>query len=505
MRFLHFEKVSFSYPGMADPLLEDVDAFFPEGQWTGIVGANGTGKTTLLRLASGELSPSEGKIRQIGTARYALQRTDRPPAEWEDFIYAYDPVAIEWKRRLGVRDEWAERWETLSHGERKRAQIATALWMEPEVLALDEPTNHLDIEAKALLLEALKAYRGVGLLVSHDRDFLDALCTQCLFVFPPKAVMRPGGVSDGMAEDRKEQAFARERDNDARGEAKRMRDRAQQRREMAEQLAARNKSARSREAAKSDPDGRAKRNLAKLTGKNAWAFTQASAFSKRASKSEASRSAFAVRKEYEMGFWLEGSGCSSRNYVLNVEAAALPLGGDRVLTFPDLQMTPTDRIALTGSNGNGKSTLIRHLLEGTNVPPERLLYVPQEISEEESRRIHAEVKRLPKDSLGRVMTSVSRLGSRPGRLLGSETPSPGEIRKILLAMGVDRGPHLVVMDEPTNHLDLPSIECLEEALAECPCALLLVSHDERFLSGLVQVRWHLIPETSNVISLRIER
>ena len=103
------------------------------------------------------------------------------------------------------------------------------------------------------------------------------------------------------------------------------------------------------------------------------------------------------------------------------------------------------------------------------------------------------------------MTSVSRLGSRPGRLLGSETPSPGEIRKLLLAMGVDRGPHLVIMDEPTNHLDLPSIECLEDALAECPCALLLVSHDERFLSKLVQVRWHLAPETNHAITLTVER
>ena len=66
MRFLHFEHVFFSYPGMADPLLADVEAFFPEGSWTGIVGANGTGKTTLLRLAAGELEPSRGRIRQLG-------------------------------------------------------------------------------------------------------------------------------------------------------------------------------------------------------------------------------------------------------------------------------------------------------------------------------------------------------------------------------------------------------------------------------------------------------
>ena len=89
------------------------------------------------------------------------------------------------------------------------------------------------------------------------------------------------------------------------------------------------------------------------------------------------------------------------------------------------------------------------------------------------------------------MTLISRRGSRPGRLLVSTTPSPGEIRKILLARGVERGPHFIVMDEPTNHLDLPSIECLENALAETPCALLLVSHDERFLARLTVRRWQL--------------
>jgi ATPase subunit of ABC transporter with duplicated ATPase domains len=109
---------------------------------------------------------------------------------------------------------------------------------------------------------------------------------------------------------------------------------------------------------------------------------------------------------------------------------------------------------------------------------------------------------LPKESLGRVMTSVSRLGSRPGRLLESEQPSPGEVRKLLLALGVDHGPHLILMDEPTNHMDLPSIGCLEEALEECPCALLLVSHDLRFLDGLVEWRWHLVAE-GDTVRLRV--
>ena len=91
-RFLQFDRVSFAYPGMAEPLLADVTAHFPEGTWTGIVGANGAGKTTLLKLAAGEISPSSGSVRQIGRAQYAVQRTDAPPDEWDEFMDAWDPV-----------------------------------------------------------------------------------------------------------------------------------------------------------------------------------------------------------------------------------------------------------------------------------------------------------------------------------------------------------------------------------------------------------------------------
>jgi len=504
-RFLRFERVSFAYPGMDAPLLEDVEAMFPEGAWTGVVGANGTGKTTLLRLAAGELAPSRGHVRQLGTARYAVQRTDEPPEDFASFVSSGDPDAREWRNRLGVGSDWAGRWETLSHGERKRAQIAAALWHGPDVLALDEPTNHLDQKAKAILLRALKAYRGAGLLVSHDRAFLDALCSQCLFLFPPKATLRPGGVSQGLAEDRREQAAAREKDSGARDAARRLRASSQQRRELAEQAAARHKAAKNRKPPAHDHDGKAMRQLAKLTGKDSWAVSQSSALARRAGKLEASRKGLAPRKEYEMGFWLEGSGASPRNCVLESEGGSLPLGGGRTLVFPALRVGPRDRIAIVGANGIGKSTLLRHLLPRANVPPERLLSVPQEITADESRRIHAEAKALPKDALGRVMTGVSRLGSRPGRLLASECPSPGEIRKLLLALGVDRGPHLVAMDEPTNHLDLPSIECLETALAACPCAMILVSHDETFLSRLATARWELAEDGAGRVVLSVRR
>ena len=122
--------------------------------------------------------------------------------------------------------------------------------------------------------------------------------------------------------------------------------------------------------------------------------------------------------------------------------------------------------------------------------------VPQEISAEDSRALLDEIRRLPNDELGRVMITISRLGSRPARLLESALPSPGEVRKLLLAIGIVRGPHLIVMDEPTNHMDLPGIMCLEGALSDCPCAMLLVSHDEAFLEKITASEWRLVREAS---------
>ena len=124
-------------------------------------------------------------------------------------------------------------------------------------------------------------------------------------------------------------------------------------------------------------------------------------------------------------------------------------------------------------------------------PPDRVVYLPQEIDARRSREMLARVRALNREDLGRVMTIVSRLGSRPARLLDTAQPSPGEMRKILLALGVIRDPHLVIMDEPTNHLDLPAIQSLEAALGDCPRGLLLVSHDMAFLRNLTTMRWHI--------------
>lgn len=490
---LAFHHITFTHENALAPLLEDVSAHFPEG-WTGIVGANGAGKTTVLHLAAGELQPEQGTISRPEYIAFCPQRTDDAPPQLSRFISATEAEATVLRGKLQIDDDWADRWQTLSHGERKRAQIAVALWQQPDVLLIDEPTNHIDIDARMLLVAALASFRGIGLLVSHDRELLDHLCRQCLFLDPPQAIMRPGGYTKAAAEARREENSLRAERQVAQQKFARL-SKAAERRHAEAAHADRKKSKRG--LARGDSDGRARIDRARVSGKDGQAGRLAKQLQGRLAQTQEHVASLRVKKRYEANFWLEGS-ISPRQHLFTIPADTLPLDSARRLVIPDLTMLRHDRIAITGANGLGKSTLIRHILRSSNIPEENLIYLPQEVDLGRTRNIMAEVHGLSREQLGLVMTVVSALGSRPERLLQNLDVSPGELRKVLLALGVIRRPHLIVMDEPTNHLDLQAIECLEEALRDCPCGLLLVSHDLRFLARVAGTCWHLHQEGATV-------
>ncbi|MEJ2721814.1 MAG: ATP-binding cassette domain-containing protein [bacterium] len=485
-----FQNVSFSYPGMSVPLVERLTCRF-YGGWTGIVGANGSGKTTLLKLATGLLKPDRGEVRVPEVAVYIEQRTDEPPALFDDLVRAEDRDAVLVRADLGIDADWLERWVTLSHGERKRAQIGVMLWRRPDVLAVDEPTNHLDTPAKVLLAGALRKYRGVGLLVSHDRDLLDRLCSRCLFAEPPEFTLRRGGFTKAWEESQRDGLALERRLKRTRAERKKIERESARRREEASRSDLR---CSKRGLARKDSDGREKIDRARVSGKDAVAGKLYRQIQGRLHQARMKESGIKTKKTYEMGIWLPGS-YTKRDRLFHIDEGCLHLGGDRFLHHPALIMQPDERIALTGPNGTGKSTLIRRIVASVGMP-ERVTYVPQEIDVNHSVRILADAKDLPKAALGVMMTVISRLGSRPHRLLESVEPSPGETRKLLLATGIAKEPYLIIMDEPTNHMDLPSIQCLEDALRESPCALLLVSHDMRFLRELTVRRWDIAPADS---------
>jgi ATPase subunit of ABC transporter with duplicated ATPase domains len=481
-----FQNVTFTYDRATQPLIRNLSVHFPRG-WTGIVGANGVGKSTILKLATGGLEPQQGRLVIPEFAIYCPQRTDKIPGQLYELIHAMNRDAFVIKGRLGIEDDWIERWTTLSHGERKRAQIAVAMWRKPQVLAVDEPTNHLDAEAQDLLFAALSTFDGVGMLVSHDRKLLDDLCRQCLFVEPPDAVLRPGNFTHGLQQAQTDEMTVQKQRTQAKHDFSRIKREAARRRDAASQ-AHRKRSKRG--LAFKDHDAREKINLARITAKDGIDGKRFNQLGGRAAQARMKMDSFKVKKRYQMGIWMSGEK-SKRNTLFNLPAGSIFLGGDRWLHFPDLSMKPDERIALTGSNGSGKSTLIGHIMQSLNLEENFVTYVPQEIDIHASQDVIALARDLPHEKLGQMMTVVSRLGSRPHRLLESLEPSPGEIRKILLATGIANVPHLIVMDEPTNHLDLPSIECLEQALVDCPCGLFLVSHDQRFLDALAHKRWHI--------------
>ncbi|MFW5689410.1 MAG: ATP-binding cassette domain-containing protein [Spirochaetota bacterium] len=481
MTQLHLSSVSYTYSGLAAPLIQDLDLVATPG-WTGIVGPNGAGKSTLLALATGRLAPDTGVVSIPGAAVVCEQRTDDPPDLLAELVCVPDADAGRLVSLLGLGADWPWRWETLSHGERKRAQIAVALWSRPELLVVDEPTNHLDRQARGRLTEALLTYDGVGLIVSHDRTLLDRLCAQCLFLeVPGRAAIRPGGVTAGMdqaARERLEQERVFDR---AQREQKKIEAEATRRREEA---AIQNRKRSKRGLGWKDSDAREKIDRARISGADGQAGRLLNQLDGR--RAQAGERLAGLERPVRERVGVSVHGIRSRSdQLLKREAGALHLPDGRAVQLPELVVRPDDRIALQGANGAGKTTLLRALLEERD----DVLWIPQEITAGGAMRLVEEARALEKGKLGRVISTVSRLASSPERLLETGLPSPGETRKLMLALGLERRPPLVVMDEPTNHLDLVSMRCLEEALASFEGALLLVSHDDAFVDALARTLW----------------
>ncbi|MFW5688752.1 MAG: ATP-binding cassette domain-containing protein [Spirochaetota bacterium] len=498
MNQLHFNHVTFTYPGLVDPLLADVSFVAPAG-WTGVVGANGAGKSTLLALATGTLAPQGGTITRAEAVVTCEQRTDAPPPELADLLCYPDADAGRLASILGLEGDWPFRWETLSHGERKRAQIAVALWRRPELLVVDEPTNHLDREAKEQLATALEEYRGVGLIVSHDRRLLDRLCRQCVFLEGGgEAVVRPGGVSSGLEQRSRERLEQRRRYEQARDELRRVEAEAARRREEA---SVQNRKRSKRSVRWRDSDAREKIDRARISGADGQAGRLLNQMDGRRTHAAERLAELGRPVSERVGVTVRGKR-AKRDALLRREAGTLALPDGRGVALPELVVAPDDRIALQGPNGAGKTTLVRALLregggavestvgmEPATELPSDVLWIPQEITAERATTLAEEVRSLEHAALGRVISTVSRLGSDPEKLLQTERPSPGETRKLMLALGLEREPVLVVMDEPTNHLDLASMQCLETALADFAGALLLVSHDDAFVAALARTLW----------------
>jgi len=420
---------------------------------------------------------------------YCAQSTEYAPADLDDFMMTYTSDAFKTRELLHIDEGWIGLWDTLSHGERKRLQLGCALFSDCDVLMVDEPSNHLDETSQEIVFNALKNFKGIGILVSHDRRLLDELCQHTMILKAGEISHYKSSFSIAMQAHRQKDAHLRNTKEAQDNTLKKLKKTMQQQQEKVDKSTARlsKKGLSSGDNAKKE-----KINLAILTGKDKndgqllkRTQTQHDQLSKKSVK---------VTKEYTTGISFDLS--QQKHYFPVIINEGVLTLGEKSLRFPRLSIEAEDRIGIRGVNGAGKSSFLSHLLSDLSFRGE-FLYIPQEISDEESETLFSYVSGLGDEEKGELFTLIQRLASDPKRLLQSSVPSPGEIRKLLIALGLLKKPSLIILDEPSNHMDLISIEALETALDAYCGALLIISHDRVFLDKLTQIYWTFTEDDKN--------
>ncbi|WP_304526416.1 ABC-F family ATP-binding cassette domain-containing protein [Halomonas sp. I5-271120] len=489
-------------------LVEDADLTLHDGHKAGIVGANGAGKSSLFKLLLGELAPDKGQLEMSGGQRIAhmdqeiealdgaivdyvldgdheLRATERAldaaqasgdnhrEAELHGAIEALDGYSARARASqllvgLGFDQDDLERpLADFSGGWRMRVNLARTLFMPSDLLLLDEPTNHLDLDALLWLEQWLSRYPGTLLLISHDRDFLDAVCDHIVHFYQQRLTLYRGNYS----------TFERTR-------AEKL---AQQQAEAAKLQARRAEIerfvARFRAQATKARQAQSRLKMLERMGTVAQAHVD-SPFHFTLPSADKTSHPLLVLDEARLGYSSED--------------------GERVqLDDVKLTLLPGQRIGLLGPNGAGKSTLIKSLtgelapLAGKRVAGEHLAigYFAQHQLEglDLGATPFLHVQRLsPTASDQDIRNFLGGFGFRGDDIFAQVGSfSGGEKARLALSLVAWQKPNLLLLDEPTNHLDLEMREALTEALAGFEGTVIIVSHDRHLLRATVDEFWRV--------------
>jgi ATPase subunit of ABC transporter with duplicated ATPase domains len=518
--------LSFSWPDQT-PVFADLSFSVPGGR-TGLVAPNGSGKSTLLRLIAGQLRPTAGAVTVQGVLGYlpqhlplavdqsvarvlgvdrtiaALHAIEAGDASEEQFAILGDDWDIEERTaaeldRLGLGGVALDRrLGSLSGGQVVSLGLAAQLLKRPDVLLLDEPTNNLDADGRARLSEVVHAFAGCVLVVSHDRALLDEM--DRIAALSHGDIRWYGGSYTAYEQAvRAERGVAERQVRSAEQDLKRQKRELQQARERA----ARRASTASRNLADAGlariVAGGLKRDAQVSAGRAAETHA-ARVSDAQARLDQASR---AARQDDRITIELPATTVPAGRTVFTGQHLQAEYGGQPVFAAGgiDLDIRGPERIALTGPNGAGKSTLLR-LVHGDQAPTSgtatradgRVAYLSQRLDLLDPTRTVAEnlAARAPGLRDTDRMNLLARFLFRGARVhLPVGVLSGGELLRATLAcvLYAEPAPQLLLLDEPTNNLDLDSVAQLESALTAYRGALLVVSHDDRFLDAIGVGRW----------------